>query len=519
MSEDTNSQLPERIKNFLPLKSIFTFLFVFIVGVVIYLSNSSLTTRIEEYKESVYTKISNKVIEQFDMLLKERLNSASIIATSLVNSLQVKKALLEDKPHLIDFTSIMDEIDTKKEYLGLQMEVIKANGDSFVRSWTELSCDNLLDNDQDLQEYFRRPKVETSIISSKFGLTIATKIPVFYKSRLLGVFVLHLQLDSIVDMLAKDGFKSVILLSKYDSSKISQNLSYSHNFIQDKYVVNRNADKYLVKIIRDQGVNKFYCKIWKKNYKLEPLSGHLVSKYIIKNDNGSYKACIFIFKRLDEIEFPSIDDLEQSHITTSLLIIVFLAFIMTFVYSIVKIRVLDKENRALIIINEKLSMKTNEMDFKDKKLENLFNMQPNLMMMHNGKEITQANQRFMGFFNRFKTFAGFREHHKCVSELFEPYDAPNYISEAYIDGLFWIDYILKYPKRMYKVVISYKDSRMCSPHHFIIKLNEMEYAKKVDDRLVIIALVDMTQDLENYKTQEDRKLLETLKQKETEKNR
>ena len=94
------------------------------------------------------------------------------------------------------------------------------------------------------------------------------------------------------------------------------------------------------------------------------------------------------------------------------------------------------------------------------------------------------------------------------SELFEPYDAPNYISTPYIDGLFWIDYILKNPKRMYKIVMSYKDKRIQVPHHFIIKLNEMEYARKVNDRLVIIALVDMTQDLQNYKTKDERELLE-----------
>lgn len=155
-----------------------------------------------------------------------------------------------------------------------------------------------------------------------------------------------------------------------------------------------------------------------------------------------------------------------------------------------------------------MKIKTNEMDFADKKTDNLFNMQPNLMLMHNGSEVTTANKRFMGFFNRFGDFTKFREEHKCVSELFVPYDAPNYISTSVVDGLFWIDYILANPRRMYKVVIPYKDSKMEEPHHFIIKLNEVKYAKYVGERVIIIALVDMTQDLENYKTIEKKEIKE-----------
>jgi hypothetical protein len=440
------------------------------------------------------------------------MNSISIVAVSLAKSLNIKEALLTNDPSKVNFNAVADEIDTKKEFLNLHMEIIDKDGKSFVRNWTDLRGDDLLEDNENLKALYRNPKVETTIEASKFGATISTKVPIYQNGSLLGFFALNVQLDNIAQSFKQEGFKIVMLLNHFESTKIVQNISHTRRFIEDIYVVNNNAKRYLIKVIKEHGIHKTYCKIWKKDYFIEQLSGHFVAKYIIKNQNGSYKICVFMFKDLKEIEFPNIHSITVAHITTSLLIAVFIALVLNFIYANIKVRDLAKENQALIVINEELTIKTNEMDYNDKKLENLFNMQPNLMMMHNGKEIIRVNQRFLGFFNRFGGFDGFRREHKCVSELFEPYDAPNYISTAYIDGLFWIDYILKNPKRMYKIVMSYKDKRIQAPHHFIIKLNEMEYARKVNDRLVIIALVDMTQDLPNYKTKDERELLTKCKE-------
>ncbi|RLA79231.1 MAG: hypothetical protein DRG78_13350 [Epsilonproteobacteria bacterium] len=512
--ENDIQKLSKKKKKFLSLRSVFFYFYILAIGSIFYYSNTLVETKIENHKESVYLNTSEDILAKFDILLKERINSSTIIAIALSKNLSIQNALIANDPSKISFNTILDEVNIKKEYVDLQMEIINKDGINFVRSWNELSGDNLIKDNENLRELFRNPKISTSITASKFGLTITNKIPIFHKSILIGFFGLNLQLDSLTDVFKEKGFKSIIVLNALDSNNIIQNLSHTQKFIEDKYIVNKNADKYLMRVIRDNGINKEYCKVWDKSYHLEYASGHFVSKYIIKSENSSDKANVFIFKNLVDIKFPNIKSIQQIHLMTSLVIIIVIAFMMVLVYSRMKVKIVDKENRALIVINEDLSMKAKEMDFNDKKLENLFNMQPNLMMMHNGKEITQANQRFMGFFNRFKTFVGFREEHKCVCELFEPYDAPNYISTSEIDGLFWIDYILKNPKRMYKVVISYTDKRMSEPHHFIIKLNEMEYAKKIADRLIIIALVDMTQDLVNYKSLEELSKMKELESNE-----
>jgi len=110
----------------------------------------------------------------------------------------------------------------------------------------------------------------------------------------------------------------------------------------------------------------------------------------------------------------------------------------------------------------------------------------------------------MFFFKSIKSTKSIKKTHKCVSEFFEEYDAPNYIWKQHIDGIYWVDYILQNPRRLYKMVMSIENRQgVQEQHHFIIKLNEIKYAGIVSERLVIIALVDMTQDMKNYKSLEE----------------
>ena len=495
----TKPQLPERLKDFLPLKTIYLLVFTIIVVFVIYLSHNVFNNITEKYQQSVYEETSDKILSNYKMLFKERFQTSFILANSISKYSAISEYLLSDKTKDIDLKYILEDLHSKKEYIDLQIEIISTEGVSLIRSWTDIVGDNVFQNNLYLNPLLLESKSITTVEVNTFGMTISNKIPIYNQNKLIGYLGLNVQFDSILEEFENAGFKSIILLNKEDSRNIDHELAFSSKFIDNIYVVNKNADSYLMKLVKQSGVDNYFLTNWLQSYKIDTASGYLISKLDIKNIDGYTLANLFIFKNIEEISMKEIDYIQDAHVTTTLLIVLFIAFVLNFLYALSKVKILDKENRSLIIKNEDLYNKTNEMDFKDKKLENLFNMQPNLMIMHNGKEITQGNKRFMGFFNRFGTIDGFRQKHKCVSELFEEYHAPNYIWEQNIEGKYWIDYILDNPKRLYKVVIPYKDSKMEKNHHFIIKLNEMTYAGKVDERLVIIALVDITQDLVNYK--------------------
>jgi hypothetical protein len=99
----------------------------------------------------------------------------------------------------------------------------------------------------------------------------------------------------------------------------------------------------------------------------------------------------------------------------------------------------------------------------------------------------------MGFFRKYNTLENFKSHHKDISELFEQCEDPNYITNYLIDDVYWLEYILQNPKRLYKTIMSVDGTQ----HHFIVKVNEMQYVQSFKERYIVVALVDVTQDLKS----------------------
>ena len=494
---------------FVSTKTLFGIGFIIIALIVSYISKDIYLTKTEEYKDNIYKKTNEDILKRFQNSIDEKLNISLLVASSLSKENKVKKSLLLKDRNILDMDKLLEEMRTKNEFVDIQVEIIDSKGISFSRSWVNNYGDDLVKNDTKLAHIIKYPKVFSQIKSTKFGMTFSSKIPLYENNKFIGLFGVNMHFNSLVDSYSKEGFNSIVLLNEKDSKKIIQDMSYSKLFIDNCYVVNANADKYLVRLLKENTL-KTFCENWDNDYKINKKSDHLISKYIIKNEFGEPKSMIFIFKSIDEIDLIDLELIQQIHIIATILFLFILLFLINYMYMIARTKELNIENEELIVINENLKIKTDEMDFNDKKLDNMFNMQPNLMIMHNGKEVTKANKRFMGFFNRFGTFDGFKKKHRCVSELFEKYEAPNYIWEQHLESEFWVDYILNNPRRLYKTVMSINGD----PHHFIIKLNELDYAKHVSERVIIIALVDMTQDLVNYKTLgESKQVLTTVNEK------
>ncbi len=493
MGQETASKTNTNKKT-ISLKTLFIIIFILISILIGSISSYMYDTKTEEYKDKIYTNIDEDITNQYELILKDKLNTSLIVASSLSKDISIQKALLSNNTKNIDFDKLLEDMKTKKEYVNLEVELIDRYGISFKRSWTDTTGDDLVKDDAQMAHMIKYPRVSTQIKTSKYGMAITNLIPIYSKDKFIGFFGVNIQLDMLASFFTPNGFKSVILLNSEDSSNIIHNQSYTKRFLGGHYVVNKNSDHYLLKVMKENDFDRFYDE-WENDYLINIGSDHLISRFII-TDNKQELAKVFIFKSLEDINYDQLAFLQKAHIILTLLSLVIFIFLTSYVYTLKRIKVLDIENDELQVINDQLKEKTDEMDFNDKKLDNMFNSQPNLMMMHDGINITKANKRFMGFFNRFGTFEGFRQKHRCVSELFEKFEAPNYIWEQKIEGLFWIDYILENPRRLYKTVMSINGD----PHHFIIKLNEMNYAKHVSERVIIVALVDMTQDLVNYKS-------------------
>jgi len=310
----------------------------------------------------------------------------------------------------------------------------------------------------------------------------------------IGYFGTLTNLDSLSNIFKIDRFDIIILLDKQYSKDIIQDISYSKQFIDQYYVANANANSYFIRYINEKNADEFYKNPFDNDFIIDDKSGLLIFKEDVFNTNNKLIAKAFIFKDLDDIDYKNLEVLQRLHIIGTVVIVLLLISFLSYVYLKVKVKDIEIENNQLIVENKELQQKTKDMEFTEKKMLNLFDAQPNIMIMHNGKEVVKGNKRFLGFFNRFGSFEGFRSKHRCISELFEKFEAKDYIYTQYIEGMYWIDYMLTYPKRPYKTVMSINGD----PHHFYIKFNEMKYAKYSDERLIFVAFVDFTADLKNY---------------------
>ena len=489
-----------KVKDFLPLKFVYSAILMTLVALIIYILSVLYKTNEQEYKHNIYKKYSDNISKKFDIILNKNINDTFLLANSLSKHYAIKNSIKTNDPSKLDLDLIIGDIKTKNVYKNSRIEIIDKYGKNFKKSWDALSLDTINYMQIRVMQIIDFPKTQTYYYTSKVGYSIANLIPIYDNNEFIGIFVLHTTFDDIVSFMKKLNAEVVIVVNEKDSKKINQNQSFTKRFIDGHYIVNSNSVPYLERILQENETDKMYEK-WEENFRVLESSEQLLTKYAMEDFYYRKKAKVFIFQNFDDIDISGLSIIKQWYIILAICLILASFFL---IYYLVVSKINDltkKENRSLILMNEDLKDKTDLLDYNEKKIENLFNAQPNLMIMHNGKEITQANKRFMGFFNRFGTFDGFKKEHKCVSELFEKFDAPNYIWNQNIEDIFWVDYIIRNPRRLYKTVMSIENRKGISEeHHFIIKLNEIKYSGNITDRVIVIALVDMTQDLPNYKS-------------------
>ena len=492
---------------------------VFIIVVVIVASKYIYEYKTDQFRDRLFKKIVDNNLKQIETIEKEKLNSSLVVATTLAKKNLVKKALLKyeyysiissktqsaieraifnDKQNHSSLSSLLSGVQNLKEYGEIGAYLINNEGIVIKRSWSSKIGEDLVKENSKFEYYLKYPKTLSSIDFNKFGLGLSNKIPIYDDGKFLGYFATMLNLDALCSSFYDNGDGIVVLLDKEYSRKLYPKLSYTKKFIDDYYVANTNADSFYIRYIKEFGVDDFYHYDFKKGYFEDKKTSSLIFKYDFYNAYGDLIAKAFIFKDTTDIDFGELASLQRVHIVATILVILTIMFFTIYLIEQLDYKELEARVNELLFENKELSRIAEEEEFTEKKMLNLFDSQPNIMVIHNGKEVIQGNRRFMGFFNRFGSFEGFKEKHKCISELFEKFDDfvdEDYIYTQKIEGVYWIDYMLQNPRRPYKTVMSINGS----PHYFYIKFNEMTYAKYGGERLIFLAFVDFTADFKKYK--------------------
>lgn len=434
---------------------------------------------IKQYQNQKFSEEISKIENEYTLSFIKFINHSKNITTDYYTRYNIKENIFKPKVEL-------DYFDPKDRFIKL----FNKDGDLLYNSIPI----NLIDfddrnKDKYVQYILRKPMFTTDVYINTTGLFLKVTQPII-SDKVDGIFEMRFQFDELSEDLSKKNIKLVILLNKYESRNVKVNFSYSRSFIDNRYIVNKNSDKYYVKVI-EQNLKK----LENKTSLINKDDGVVIVKMAISNNINSNIATSYIIKSIDEIDLSGEKNLKNYIDIISLLVILLINISIFSVYKILQTKNVNIENLILLEKNKKLEELSDKLDFNEKKLSNLFNLQPNIMFISNGVNILQVNKRFMGFFRRYGTFDNFKKKHRDISELFESFDEINYIQNGLIDGKNWLEYILENPKKLYKVVMSVDDE----PHHFIIKVNEMDFVKKYKERYILVAFVDVTQDINNRK--------------------
>ncbi len=130
----------------------------------------------------------------------------------------------------------------------------------------------------------------------------------------------------------------------------------------------------------------------------------------------------------------------------------------------------------------------------------LIDLQQDMIIVSDGKDIEQANRSFLEFFG-YKSLKSFKKDHQCVCDMF--LESEGYLQALYNDG-HWIEYLQTHPERIHKAQIRNLNKEV---HVFALSVEYIQSSKKY-----FILFRDITNEERRRRKLEERANLDTLTQ-------
>jgi diguanylate cyclase (GGDEF)-like protein/PAS domain S-box-containing protein len=267
--------------------------------------------------------------------------------------------------------------------------------------------------------------------------------------------------------------ETVIDTSIYKKSKINDNFLLLN--IQEENILDSSISKE-VKTEELLEYKAFSKIIYKKS------KHHIVSFIPINGINGK-KVGYFIKYRRTEILSQANEDAVMKIFTTTLFISLFYIFI------IQHILYFRKES------------------FHKNYLDAIFNTQENMIIITEGRKLSDGNKQFLKFFD-FNSIEEFKEKHDCICEFMEIIQHREYIYKDKF-GNNWIDTIRQNPEINWKAEILREERR----HVFSIKVTYMNFDHKKRSVVSFSDITDIIEYQENLQQEIENRVREIKIQK------
>lgn len=375
------------------------------------------------------------------------------------------------------YKDIISQFKNNTLYKNIWIQVIDKNGISLYRSWTNKHGDNVRKIRPDIEKVIELHKPQMSISTGKYDLTLKAMVPVYTHEEFIGIVEVISHFNSIAKELEKRAVESVVVAdAKY---KTQLKYPWTKTFIGDNYVSNLNAKKELTEYLRKHGIASYY----KDGYRVE--NGYLIVSYLLKS-HGQTVGCYIMFEKLNEISSKNIDEFIFKWL-------VFGVIIVMSIMGVVNITM------YFILRKQKLYYKS------------IIDTSRNIVIINNTQEILDVNKIFFDYFTDYKDLSAFKKEHRCVCEYFV--DEEEYLHQN-MQGINWIDYLLKYPNHNNKIkmdiggnVVYFLASASIisqKPYQVAIILSDITEQEMYKQELEQLTVTDPLTNLKNRRYYEDK---------------
>lgn len=325
-----------------------------------------------------YSSIVNNIQLETKTLIEQKKEATLMVALSLSKDYLVKKSLLENNFSLLSLNEISYDFNTFSNFKNVWFHIVTKDGMSFIKSWTPKKGENIINIRKDIKNLLKYPKTLSVISVGKYDMTIKAIVPIYNNKKFLGLFEVITKVNSIAKALKKDNIDSIILADKKYTKQLK--FPFTKKFINGYYVANINAKDKLLKILKDNDIEK----IIQKDYNI--IDNYLVVTYNKYNTNGKKMGYFLLFKSLNNIDISDIKQKQINFVLTWLsiagVLFTILFLFLYYSYNSLLQKQVNKKTKELNNINNTLMQRIDEETKKNIEYEKKYFQQKQIIDMN-----------------------------------------------------------------------------------------------------------------------------------------
>ena len=290
---------------------------VFYLIVFIFVGYLYIVKNISELEDKKYIEYSTTIKNKVERAIREKKRENLLLTFSLSFNENVKKIILTKNSN-INLNDIIVNLAKYTAYYDIWFQLYNIQGQSVYTTWTTA---NRKKNEKPINiNNFRDYEVESVAGLDEFSMVFRTVIPIFKDKKLIGSIESILHFDSLVELLKKEGYSSLVLVDKAYKESLPQ--AIPDMFYEDYYVATVNPDATLLNYLHTHSVKEILNI---KNYRIDKKNGLLLTKVTVLNKQNKNLGYILVAYPLDKIDMS---DISQTR-TMIIIIILFIIFIVS----------------------------------------------------------------------------------------------------------------------------------------------------------------------------------------------